>query len=163
MSRPKFAGIYAFLINLVQILDMFKITRQIRTAAAVLLLGMGLAACSSHTPNFQGSPPLSAVPDKIKTFTTPYTSQIGVGAYGAAILLGPNLLPGRCEGMYMTGDRALVCEQLARFNGPPEAKPDPNARYRCTRTLGGVTECVELTPAAMPTTLQTDPAVTPAP
>jgi len=141
---------------------MFKITRQIRTAAAVLLLGMGLAACSSHTPNFQGSPPLSAVPDKIKTFTSPYTAHLGTGIYGAGILLGPNLIPGRCEGMYMTGDRALVCDQLARFNGEPPAKPDPNARFRCTRTLGGVTECVELTPAAMPAT-PADPAGAPAP
>ncbi len=136
---------------------MFKITRQIRTVAAVLLLGMGLAACTTHTPNFQGSPPLSAVPDKIKTFTTPYTDNFGAGFYGAAILLGPNFLPGRCEGLYMTGDRALVCDQLARFNGEPPPKPDPNARFRCIRTLGGVTECTELTPASGPA-LQSTPA-----
>jgi hypothetical protein len=122
---------------------MFKISPRLRTAVAVLLLGVAVAACTDRTPNIQGSPPLSAVPDKVKTFTQPYTSHVGTGLYGAAILLGPNFLPGRCEGMYMTGDRALLCDQLVRFNGEQPAKPDPNARYRCIRTLGGATECTE--------------------
>jgi hypothetical protein len=123
---------------------MFKISPRLRTAAAVLLLGMAVAACTGHTPTFQGSPPLSAVPTKVKTFADPYTSNIGAGLYGAAIMFGPNFLPGRCEGMFMTGDRALVCDQLVRFNGEQPPKPDPNARYRCIRTLGGATECTEL-------------------
>ncbi|MBL8807774.1 MAG: hypothetical protein JNN22_13090 [Rhodospirillales bacterium] len=114
----------------------------LRPAVIVLLAGMSLAACEGfRTPTFQGSPPLSAVPDKVKTFTAPYTSQIGLGAYGAALIIAPNLMPGRCEGMYLTGDRALLCDQLARYNGEQPAKPDPNAQYSCIRTLGGVTEC----------------------
>lgn len=126
---------------------MFRISPRLRTAATVLLLGMSLAACSdpSHLPDMQGSPPFSDVPTKIKTFTDPYTRHVGTGIYGAAILLGPNFLPGRCEGMYMTGDRALVCDQIERLNGEQPAKPDPNARYRCIRTLGGATECTEVT------------------
>ncbi len=109
----------------------------------MLLLGMAVAACSDRTPSIQGSPPLSAVPTKVKNFTDPYTTHVGAGIFGAAILLGPNFLPGRCEGMYLTGDRALLCDQLVRFNGEPPAKADPNARYRCIRTLGGATECTE--------------------
>jgi hypothetical protein len=130
---------------------MFKISPRLRTTVAVLLLGMAAAACTDRTPNIQGSPPLSAVPTKVKTFTDPYTAHVGTGIFGAAILLGPNFLPGRCEGMYLTGDRALLCDQLVRFNGEPPAKPDPNARYRCIRTLGGTTECTEQTvrPAEM--------------
>jgi hypothetical protein len=126
---------------------MFKISPRLRTSVAVLLLGMAVAACSGldRTPDIHGSPPLSNVPTKVKTFTDPYTAHIGAGIYGAAILLGPNFLPGRCEGMFMTGDRALVCDQLVRFNGEQPAKPDPNARYRCIRTLGGTTECTEQT------------------
>jgi hypothetical protein len=116
-------------------------------AAAVAALALG--ACSS-SPSIQGSPPLSEVPVKIKTFTAPYLDNyFGPGMIGAAMLLGPNFLPGRCEGMYMQGDRRLVCEQLARFNDTPEpgTLPDPNARYRCIRTLGGVTECSAVAPA----------------
>ncbi|MBL8832446.1 MAG: hypothetical protein JNL71_08650 [Rhodospirillales bacterium] len=108
---------------------------------------MALAACtnSGATTGFQGSPPLSAVPTKVKNFTDPYIGHIGTGVYGAALLLSPNFLPGRCEGMYLTGDRALVCDQIERLNGEQPAKPDPNARYRCIRTLGGATECTEVT------------------
>lgn len=122
---------------------MFKLSPRLRTSVAVLVLGMAVAACSDRTPSFQGSPPLSAVPKKVKTFTDPYSTHVGAGLFGTAILLGPNFLPGRCEGMYLTGDRALLCDQLVRFNGEPPAKPDPNARYRCIRTLGGATECTE--------------------
>ena len=121
---------------------MSKIIPTLRSLAIVLLAGMALAACEGfRTPTFQGSPPLSAVPDKVKTFTTPYTNHLGLGIYGAAALLGPNFLPGRCEGMFLTGDRALVCDQIARYNGEEPAKADPNARYSCIRTLGGATEC----------------------
>jgi hypothetical protein len=120
-----------------------------RSLVLVLLAGLTLGACEGfRTPTFQGSPPLSAVPDKVKAFTAPYTDQISLGAFGAALLLGPNLLPGRCEGMYLTGDRALVCDQLARYNGEKPAKPDPNAQYSCIRTLGGVTECAPRAAAA---------------
>ncbi|MBI1243955.1 MAG: hypothetical protein GC202_03035 [Alphaproteobacteria bacterium] len=130
---------------------MSKIIHHVRTLAIVLLAGTTLAACTGfRTPTFQGSPPLSAVPDKVKTFAAPYTDHIGLGAYGAAILLGPNLLPGRCEGLFMQGDRALVCDQIARYNGEPPAKPDPNGQYSCIRTLGGVTECAPRTASRQP-------------
>lgn len=131
---------------------MFKISHRFRTATTVLLLGMAVAACTNagHTTSFQGSPPLSAVPNKVKNFTDPYLSHIGIGVYGTALLLGPNFLPGRCEGMFLTGDRALVCDQIERFNGEQPATPDPNARYRCIRTLGGATECTEVTATPVP-------------
>jgi hypothetical protein len=130
---------------------MSKITARTRTLAALLLAGLSLAACS-QTYATHGDPPLSAVPDKLRTFTKPYFAHFSTGFYGAATLLAINTMPGRCEGLYMQGDRALLCDQLARWNGLEEPKPDPNARYRCIRTLGGGTECVEVRPPPAPET-----------
>jgi len=128
---------------------MSKITHRARILAVALAASLGLAACG-NTPATHGSPPFSAVPDKIHTFTKPYFAHFSTGFYGAATLLAINTMPGRCEGLYMKGDRALLCDQLARWNGPEEPKPDPNARYRCIRTLGGGTECVEVKPPSTP-------------
>jgi len=130
---------------------MSKITNRTRTVAALMLVSIGLAACTK-SPSLHGDPPFSAAPDKLHKFVKPYAAHIGTGFYGAATLLAINAMPGRCEGLYMQGDRALLCDQLARWNGPEEPKPDPNARYRCIRTLGGGTECVEVKPAPAPET-----------
>jgi hypothetical protein len=124
---------------------MLKINRPIRIACLVAGAALFAAACT-NLPSVHGSPPLSKVPDKVSTFAAPYVHSIVTpGVVGAAILVGPNFLPGRCDGMFLTGDRRLICEQMARFNEPefPVAKIDPNARFRCIRTLGGVTECSE--------------------
>ena len=124
---------------------MLKINRPTRLVFALAGAAFMASACTK-TPSLHGSPPLSNVPDKVSSFAAPYVSSIVTpGVVGAAILVGPNFLPGRCDGLFLTGDRRLICEQMARFNEPeiPVAKIDPNARYRCIRTLGGVTECVE--------------------
>jgi hypothetical protein len=112
-------------------------------AIAVLSLG----ACSSF-PSIQGVPPLSNLPKKAATFVAPYEdalfSIVGPGTIGAAVMIGPNFLPGACDGFALSGDRKLVCEARARYlDDPKEAKPDPNLRFRCLRTLGGGTECSE--------------------
>jgi hypothetical protein len=124
---------------------MLKINQPLRIVFLVACAALFTAACTK-TPTIQGSPPLSSIPDKVNAFAGPYVSSIVTpGVVGAAILVGPNFLPGRCDGLFLTGDRRLICEQMARFNEPefPVAKIDPNARYRCIRTLGGVTECTE--------------------
>jgi hypothetical protein len=129
---------------------MLKINHRIRAFLAAALACAALAACTK-TPSLQGSPPFSAVPDKIGTFAAPYVNAIVTpGVVGTAMLLGPNFLPGRCDEIYLTGDRQFICDQMARYNNtpPPGKMPDPNADYRCIRTLGGVTECTDATRAA---------------
>ena len=129
---------------------MLKINRRIRALLASSLVGFALAACAK-SPSFQGSPPLSAVPDKVSSFAAPYVNSIVTpGVVGSAILLGPNFLPGRCDEIFLTGDRKLICDQMARYNDTPlpGKLPDPNAQYRCIRTLGGVTECTDAPRAA---------------
>ncbi len=124
---------------------MLKINHRTRAFLVAGLVGMALAACTK-TPSFQGSPPLSAVPEKVGKFAAPYVNSIVTpGVVGAAILVGPNFLPGRCDEIFLTGDRKLICDQMARYNDtpPPGKLPDPNAQFRCIRTLGGVTECTD--------------------
>jgi len=126
---------------------MLKINRRTRVFFAASLVGLALAACTK-TPSFQGSPPLSAVPDKVGSFTAPYLNAIVTpGVVGAAILIGPNFMPGRCDEIFLTGDRKLICDQMARYYDTPlpGKLPDPNAQYRCIRTLGGLTECTDAT------------------
>jgi hypothetical protein len=116
--------------------------------ALVGLVTAGLAACSS-SPSIHGSPPLSNAPAKIETFTKPYerafNTIVGPGAIATAIVVGPHFMPGACDGLWATGDRKMVCGLRAHYlDGPKEAKPDPNQRFRCVRTLGGGTECNEV-------------------
>ncbi|MCM0018858.1 MAG: hypothetical protein NBV67_02590, partial [Tagaea sp.] len=69
---------------------------------------------------------------------------VGPGTIGAALIVGPHFLPGACDGLWASGDRKLVCDARARYwDDAKEAKPDPNQRFRCVRTLGGGTECSE--------------------
>jgi hypothetical protein len=129
---------------------MLKINHRTRAFLVASLGGLALAACAK-TPSFQGSPPLSAVPNKVSSFAAPYVNAIVTpGVVGTAMLVGPNFLPGRCDEMYLTGDRKLICDQMARYNETPlpGKLPDPNAQYRCIRTLGGVTECNDAPRAA---------------
>ena len=129
---------------------MLKINHRSRVFLAAGVACVALAACTK-TPSFQGSPPLSAVPNKVSNFAAPYVNAIVTpGVVGAAMLVGPNFLPGRCDEMYLTGDRKLICDQMARYNDAPlpGKLPDPNAQYRCIRTLGGVTECTDAPRAA---------------
>jgi hypothetical protein len=124
---------------------MLKIKQPLLAILACLSLALG--ACSTKTPSIQGSPPLSAVPEKVSRFAAPYVNSIVTpGVVGAAMLIGPNFLPGRCDDIFLTGDRQLICEQMARYNDTPlpGKLPDPNAQYRCIRTLGGVTECSDV-------------------
>jgi hypothetical protein len=112
------------------------------------VIALGVAACD-RTPTIQGSPPLSNVPNKVTTFVAPYEDAfntiVGPGAIATAIIVGPHFLPGACDGLWASGDRKLVCDLRARYlDAPKEAKPDANMRYRCVRTLGGGTECVEI-------------------
>ncbi|MFM7346302.1 MAG: hypothetical protein ACKO1J_13150 [Tagaea sp.] len=111
------------------------------------LVALGLAACDK-TPTIQGSPPFTAVPKKVTTFVAPYEDAlltfVGPGTIATAVIVGPHFLPGACDGLWASGDRKLVCDARARYlDEPKEAKPDPNMRLRCIRTLGGGTECVE--------------------
>jgi hypothetical protein len=129
---------------------MLKINHRSRVFLAAGVACVALAACTK-TPSFQGSPPLSAVPNKVSNFAAPYVNAIVTpGVVVAAMLVGPNFLPGRCDEMYLTGDRKLICDQMARYNDTPlpGKLPDPNAQYRCIRTLGGVTECTDAPRAA---------------
>jgi hypothetical protein len=106
-------------------------------------LSVALGACSK-LPAIHGSPPLSDLPDKM---LDTFSAYVGPGTIGAAVIVGPHFLPGACDGFALSGDRKLVCEARARYlDDPKEAKPDPNQRFRCVRTLGGGTECSEAAP-----------------
>lgn len=114
------------------------------------LVAIILAACDK-TPSIHGNPPLTNVPTKVTTFLTPYedalSTIIGPGMIATAVIVGPHLTPGACDGLWTTGDRKLVCDARARYiDGPKEPKPDANMRFRCVRTLGGGTECTEVEP-----------------
>jgi hypothetical protein len=110
-------------------------------AAAALALALG--ACSK-APNIHGSPPLSALPDNM--YDT-FSAYVGPGTIGAVAIVGPHFMPGACDGLWTGGDRKVVCDLRARYlDDPKEAKPDPNQRFRCVRTLGGGTECNEVAP-----------------
>jgi hypothetical protein len=111
------------------------------------LAALALAACAKP-PSIHGYPPLTKVPTKLTAFMAPYedamSALVGPGTIGTALIVGPHFMPGACEGLEPTGDRKLVCDFRAKYlDEPKEAKPDANMRFRCVRTLGGGTECVE--------------------
>lgn len=118
------------------------------TLLTVSLLAAALGACSG-TPSIHGSPPLSNAPAKVSTFLKPYgeafNSVVGPGTIATAAIIGPHFMPGACDGLWTTGDRKIVCDLRERYiDGPKEAKPDPNAKFACIRTLGGGTECNQI-------------------
>jgi hypothetical protein len=113
-------------------------------------LALGLAACEK-SQGIQGYPPLSNVPGKVTAYVAPYESAlhtiIGPGTIGTALIVGPHFMPGACDQLWSTGDRKMMCQLRAQYlDDPKEAKPDPNARFRCVRTLGGGTECSDTAP-----------------
>ncbi len=115
---------------------------------SVSLLAAILAACST-SPSIQGNPPLSNVPNKVTTYLKPYgdafNTLVGPGTIMTTAIVGPHFMPGACDGLWNTGDRKLACDLRARYiDGPKEAKPDPNAKFACVRTLGGGTECSQI-------------------
>jgi len=114
----------------------------------VSLLAAALAACST-TPSIQGNPPLSNVPGKTMTFLKPYeqavNTVIGPGVIMTTAIIGPHFMPGACDGLWTTGDRKIICDLRERYiDEPKAAKPDPNAKFACVRTLGGGTECSQI-------------------
>lgn len=121
--------------------------RPIIRFALPALVAVALTACNT-VPAIQGNPPFSNVPGKVSKFVAPYEDAlftiVGPGTIATGLIVGPHFLPGACDGLWASGDRKLVCDARARYlDGPKEAKPDANTRFRCIRTLGGGTECVE--------------------
>ncbi len=118
------------------------------TLLTVSLLAVTLGACG-ETTSFHGNPPLSNAPNKVMTYLKPYeqavNSVIGPGVIMTTAIIGPHFMPGACDGMWTTGDRKIMCDLRERYiDGPKEAKPDPNAKFACVRTLGGGTECSQI-------------------
>lgn len=114
----------------------------------VSLLAATLGACST-SPSIHGNPPLSNAPNKVTTYLKPYeqaiNTVIGPGVIMTTAIIGPHFMPGACDGLWTTGDRKIICDLRERYSDTPkEAKPDPNAKFACVRTLGGSTECNQI-------------------